>query len=285
LLNLTEIVIPDSVTSIDHKAFYNCANLTRVVLPKNLTVISSGCFENCPLYEITLPESLIEIQDRAFACNFYFTKHSDSLLTSVIIPASVQWIWREAFAAQKNLETIILEDSTNIRVMGAGAFDYTAWHRAQPDSGIIYLDTILYSCQRIVLEEEVLYITEPITAVAEEAFRGGQRNIKKIVITAPLKVIPYGAFTGCEDVIEIILPPELEIFGRSAFRSEALTHVYFSGTQSEYEKMKTDSVMEMGDIGWYPFEDEVVYYYSETEPSEPGNYWHYVDGEATPWFE
>jgi hypothetical protein len=28
-----------------------------------------------------------------------------------------------------------------------------------------------------------------------------------------------------------------------------------------------------------------VYYYSETEPSEPGNYWHYVDGEATPWFE
>jgi hypothetical protein len=43
--------------------------------------------------------------------------------------------------------------------------------------------------------------------------------------------------------------------------------------------------MEMGDIGWYPFEDEVVYYYSETEPSEPGNYWHYVDGEATPWFE
>jgi hypothetical protein len=25
------------------------------------------------------------------------------------------------------------------------------------------------------------------------------------------------------------------------------------------------------------------YYYSETEPTEPGNYWHYVDGVPTPW--
>ncbi len=25
------------------------------------------------------------------------------------------------------------------------------------------------------------------------------------------------------------------------------------------------------------------YYYSETTPTEAGNYWHYVDGVPTPW--
>ena len=27
----------------------------------------------------------------------------------------------------------------------------------------------------------------------------------------------------------------------------------------------------------------VIYYYSETEPTEPNKYWHYVDGVPTKW--
>ena len=29
--------------------------------------------------------------------------------------------------------------------------------------------------------------------------------------------------------------------------------------------------------------EEYVYFYSEIEPTESGNYWHYVDGEPTIW--
>ena len=32
-----------------------------------------------------------------------------------------------------------------------------------------------------------------------------------------------------------------------------------------------------------PLETVTVYYYSESQPSEPGLYWHYVNGRAEPW--
>ena len=28
---------------------------------------------------------------------------------------------------------------------------------------------------------------------------------------------------------------------------------------------------------------KTIYFYSEEQPTEPGNYWHYVDGIPTPW--
>ena len=145
LLNLTEIVIPDSVTIIEAEAFYNCGNLTRAVLPKKLTIIPYGCFAKCPLYEIALPETLVEIGGQAFSFQGGYKKYDDTLPTSVTIPAGVQVIGTQAFYCQRNLETIIFEDSTNVKSVGQWAFEGTAWLEAQPESGIIYLDTILYA--------------------------------------------------------------------------------------------------------------------------------------------
>ena len=31
------------------------------------------------------------------------------------------------------------------------------------------------------------------------------------------------------------------------------------------------------------FGDATNYFYSETAPTEEGNFWHYVDGKPTPW--
>ena len=289
LLNLTEIVIPNSVTDIGRQAFYNCGNLTRAVLPKTLTVVPSGCFENCPLYEITLPETLVEIGGSAFSFSRGYTKYGDSVPSSVTIPASVQIIGNQAFEGQRNLATITFEDSTNLKSVGKWAFENTAWYNAQPDSGIIYLDTILYQCKNLLLEEETLYIAEPITVVAAEAFGaiGGtkQRNVKRLVITAPLKEISSLTFFNCQSLCEVILPPGLEKIGMRAFyNGKTYTPVYFSGTRAEYEKL-VETYKHPAIPSAKPFPEEVVYYYSETEPSEPGNYWHFVDGEATPWFE
>ena len=44
---LTELVIPDSVTSIVGGAFKNCTSLTSVVIPDSVTVIGTAAFYNC----------------------------------------------------------------------------------------------------------------------------------------------------------------------------------------------------------------------------------------------
>jgi hypothetical protein len=44
---VTDLVIPDGVTSIGSYAFYNCTSLTSVTLPSGVTSIGSYAFYNC----------------------------------------------------------------------------------------------------------------------------------------------------------------------------------------------------------------------------------------------
>ena len=44
---ISEITIPNSVTSIDRNAFSSCSGLTSVTIPDNVTSIGYGAFYNC----------------------------------------------------------------------------------------------------------------------------------------------------------------------------------------------------------------------------------------------
>ena len=66
--SLTDIVIPDSVTSIGDKAFYRCSSLTSFVIPNGMTRIGNGAFLGCSsLKEVAIPNSVTSIGDGAFA--------------------------------------------------------------------------------------------------------------------------------------------------------------------------------------------------------------------------
>lgn len=49
--DLTEIIIPDGVTSIGNYAFANCEKLTRIILPDSITSVGPQAFENCKKLE------------------------------------------------------------------------------------------------------------------------------------------------------------------------------------------------------------------------------------------
>ena len=59
---ITDLVIPNSVTSIGACSFAGCSGLTSVTIPKSVTSIKSDAFYNCSgLTKVTIPKSVTDI--------------------------------------------------------------------------------------------------------------------------------------------------------------------------------------------------------------------------------
>ena len=62
-----DLVIPNSVTSIERGAFGGCSGLTSVTIPNSVTSIGDYAFYDCSgLTSVTIPNSVTSIGERAF---------------------------------------------------------------------------------------------------------------------------------------------------------------------------------------------------------------------------
>ena len=101
---MTEVVIPDGVTSINDFAFYNCTSLTSITIPDGVTSIGEWVFQNCTsLTSITIPDSVTSIYRGAF--------YNCTSLTSIIIPSSVTSIGDFAFSDCTSLTSLTIPSS------------------------------------------------------------------------------------------------------------------------------------------------------------------------------
>lgn len=66
-VNLTEIVIPKSITTIGRSAFAGCEGLQTIVLPNSVESIGEETFSNCIyLKNVYVPLSVAAIGEKAF---------------------------------------------------------------------------------------------------------------------------------------------------------------------------------------------------------------------------
>ena len=99
--NLTEIAIPDSVTSIDSFAFECCTSLTSVTIGNSVTSIGNDAFSDCSnLTSITIPNSVTSIGKSAF--------YNCDSLTSVTIGNGVTSIGSSAFYDSDSLTSVTI---------------------------------------------------------------------------------------------------------------------------------------------------------------------------------
>jgi len=149
-----------------------------------------------------------------------------------------------------------------------------------------------------------------VVSIESEAFKGCV-NLEDVVLGENVTTIKTGAFIGCESikyidlssvtVIEanafdktaigtIILGNSITSIGSKAFdESENAADYYeffFEGTEDEWIE-KCEAIdkngryfinQNMGDLIY-----NMAYYYSETEPTTNGYFWHYVDGKPVIW--
>ena len=106
-------IIPDSVTSIDDRAFESCKSLQSVTIPDSVTSIGNEAFSGCKsLQSITIPDSVTSIGGIAFS--------GCSSLQSVTIPDSVTSIGDWAFSECSSLQSVTIPDS--VTSIGFSAF-------------------------------------------------------------------------------------------------------------------------------------------------------------------
>jgi hypothetical protein len=78
----------------------------------------------------------------------------------------------------------------------------------------------------------------------------------------------------------VVIPDSVTCIYPYAFAScSSLTEVYYNGTAAEWNRISINN-----DYGYNaPLKNATRYYYSETEPTTEGNFWHWVDGEVKIW--
>lgn len=97
----SNLVIPDTVTTIAAQAFEGCEDLLSIIIPDSVTSIGSSAFNGCKrLQSVTLPSSIEEIAEHTFlGCES---------LESITIPDSVNTICERAFEGCAKLSSICI---------------------------------------------------------------------------------------------------------------------------------------------------------------------------------
>lgn len=86
------------------------------------------------------------------------------------------------------------------------------------------------------------------------------------------------AFRYFRNLTTIVIPKSLTLIKNNVFEGTKLSTIYYCGSLSEWNKIEIDE-----SISKKMIDKATIYFYSETKPTTPGNYWHYKNGACTTW--
>ena len=94
-------------------------------------------------------------------------------------------------------------------------------------------------------------------------------SLKTIAIPEGVTTIEENAFEGCSSLVTVVLPASLESVEDSGFAyCSSLKTVFYKGTEEQLDAIEISDSNEA-------LTNAKVYFYSETEPTEDGLWWHY----------
>lgn len=218
---LTNLEMPDSVTSIRDYTFYNCSCLTSVTIPNSVENIGNASFYNCSgLTSVTIPDSVTSIGRSTF--------YGCSGLTNITIGNSLTSIDENAFQNCSNLDSVYLSDLAG----------YLNIEFGNEYSNPMYYANKLYLNNKRVAGD--LIIPDGVTKIPVCAFDGCD-SLTSITIPDSVTSISNRAFEGCSGITSIAVPENVTSIGKDAFNGcDSLTRVTIP-----------DSVTSIGEKAFY----------------------------------
>ena len=209
--NILSVTIPQGVTSIGKKAFYDCKKLTTLVLGEDIKTIGNYAFECCTsLTGVTIPQSVTSIGYSAF--------EGCTALNPLIINGPTL-IGKHAFTGCTSLTSLTL--CPDIQTIGDYAFDVTS------------LKTVT--------------LPKNLTSIGEYAFACCS-ELESITIPEKVKTINPKTFADCSKLEYIILPAGLTTFDDSLENCRPECVIYYKDYKTAADALRDNNVVLQNDI-------------------------------------
>ena len=253
---IKSVVIPNSILSIGWYGFYGCENLERVEIGSSVSSIWEHAFTHC--------QKLISISVNANNSSY---KSIDGNLYTKDGKVFIQ------YALGKTDKNFVVPDTVDTICLRA--FSQCAYITSVtiPNSVTTIGDGIFLACENLVS----VVLPENITSISYEMFCGCM-SLTSIIIPEGVTKIEGCAVERCTNLEDVVIPSSVTYIDECAFAScDSLIFVYYGGTEGDWESIYIEE-----------YANDVItsatrYYYSETQPTTKGNFWHYVDGVVTVW--
>ena len=263
---ITEVVIPESVSAIGNYTFSGCNNLKSITIPNSVFKIGIGAFEDCSaLTYISIPISVESIGFYAFSgcdglvkaefaniehlCKIIFgsedanplsmAKHlyiNGEEITELVIPESVSSIGNYTFFGYNSLKSVVINGQ--VSKIGYSAFR----NCTNLTSVIIYnsLETIDDFAFSNCVSLTSLEIPNSVTSIGDYTF-DGCISLTSMVIPNSVTSIGNRTFANCTGLSSVVIPNSVTSIGDWAFQyCTGLTSVVFP-----------NSVTSIGDRAFY----------------------------------
>lgn len=231
---LSSYKIPEGVTVIGDRAFYQCNNLVGINIPEGVSKIGASAFGYCSLSSITIPNSVTVIDWCAFdSCltlssvyckaeilprlgNLVFNRVASDL--KIYVPLNSATLYKitgqwEAFA--KNIIGENLEDAVTCP-------QNQIWYTSTDGQIVTPNDSNVFGANIVSNIYEngkgIITFDGAVTKIGWEAFSNCDRLVT-ISLPSEITLIDYGAFQDCSKLIGISLGNKVTKIGVNAFEN------------------------------------------------------------------
>ena len=216
---LTQIALPQSVTTIEELAFSSNSGLQNVELPTALKSIGKSAFLGCTnLATPTLPNGLETIEPLAFSgCTTF---------TNITIPQSVIQVGNGAFYNCSNLTAILVDaNSTHFASINGALYSKDGKTLYSYPAGLttvtlantieVIVDSAFVGCSKLT---GTLTFPESLKKIGKEAFKGCNTLTGDLVFPTSIIEIGTSAFAGASGIsVVLTIPSSVTTLGEYAF--------------------------------------------------------------------